>query len=107
MSDYVQVQVVDSDRDALLDLVTHTVRERLAACGQVLGPITSTYWWEGAVETAEEWIALLKTTRARMEELTAVLADRHSYDVPEIIAVPVTSGLSSYLDWIREETQER
>jgi periplasmic divalent cation tolerance protein len=80
------------------------VVRRLAACAQVEGPITSTYWWQGSMETATEWHVWLKTTAVRLDSLIALIRAEHSYDVPEIIASPITAGNPAYLDWIARET---
>ena len=66
--------------------------------------MASTYRWEGKVERAEEWLCLLKTTRARFPELQRHILRTHSYRVPEIIATAITAGAIDYLDWIRAET---
>jgi len=81
------------------------VDERLAACVQVIGPIRSTYHWRGSVERAAEWLCLAKTTAAASEALMARIAELHSYDTPEITAVPIEHGSAAYLDWIRAETR--
>lgn len=99
----VQIQVADSDREALGWMVEQLVARRLVACGQVLGPVASTYRWQGAVEHAEEWLALLKTRADRADAVVAAVAEMHAYEVPEIVVLPVTGGLAAYLDWIREE----
>ena len=78
------------------------VEARFAACAQVAGPINSTYWWKGAVETATEWHVWLKTTGTRVEELIALIRSNHSYDVPECVCVPVEDGSEAYLNWIEE-----
>jgi len=80
------------------------VEQRLAACAQVEGPITSTYWWQGAIETATEWHVWLKTTGTQLNKLVSLIQTNHSYDVPEIIASPITAGNPAYLDWIEAET---
>src|SRR5579859_3613417 len=80
------------------------VEQRVAACAQVIGPITSTYWWEGKIETAKEWLCLIKSRQELYPQLEAAIREAHSYDVPEILAVPVTDGNPMYLNWIREET---
>ena len=76
------------------------VERRLAACVQVLGPMTSTYRWEGAVETAEEWLCLAKTTGDRYLSVEQAILGLHSYDTPEILAVPVSAGSGAYLRWL-------
>ncbi len=102
MSDCRQVSTTLPDR-ALADRVAaELVGERLAACAQVVGPVTSTYRWEGRVETAEEWYCHLKTTEDRLPALEARIRQLHPYEVPEIIAVPIVAGSPAYLRWIRE-----
>jgi periplasmic divalent cation tolerance protein len=90
-----------------MELGRASVEARLAACAQVAGPIASTYWWEGGIERAEEWLVLLKTPAVRYQELAAFLAERHSYDEPEIVALPIATGAPGYLSWISEETVPR
>jgi periplasmic divalent cation tolerance protein len=78
------------------------VEARLAACAQVAGPITSVYRWQGAIETAEEWTVTFKTTTEHYAALEAHIRERHSYDLPEIVAVAL-GGNDAYLDWVRAE----
>jgi periplasmic divalent cation tolerance protein len=92
----------EAEAGALADAL---VGERLAACVQVIGPIRSTYHWRGSVERAAEWLCLAKTTAAASEALMARIAELHSYDTPEITAVPIEHGSAAYLDWIRAETR--
>jgi periplasmic divalent cation tolerance protein len=75
----------------------HLVDTRLAACVQVVGPIRSTYRWQGRVEEAEEWLLLVKTTVARYPDVAAAIGAMHPYDEPEIIALPVVAGSAGYL----------
>jgi periplasmic divalent cation tolerance protein len=77
------------------------VEQRLAACVQVIGPIESTYWWQGEVQHATEWLCVAKTTQDRFEDLRQAIGRLHKYDEPEIIATPVTAGSESYLKWLR------
>jgi periplasmic divalent cation tolerance protein len=104
---YLQVQTTTDSRAEAVELGRGAVEARLAACAQVAGPVASTYWWEGGIERAEEWLVLLKTPADRFAELTAFLGERHSYDEPEIVALPIVAGSPSYLSWIREETIPR
>jgi periplasmic divalent cation tolerance protein len=80
------------------------VERRLAACAQVWGPITSTYWWKGEIETAEEWVAVFKTTESQTGQLIAAVKSEHSYETPDIVAVEIADGLPDYLGWIAAET---
>jgi periplasmic divalent cation tolerance protein len=68
--------------------------------------VASTYWWNDEVERSEEWFVFFKTTAGRYEQLAAFLLERHSYDEPEIIAVPIVGGSAAYLSWLRDETSE-
>jgi periplasmic divalent cation tolerance protein len=103
--EFVQVQTTTDSRAEAVELARAAVEARLAACGQVAGPIASAYWWEGQVERAEEWLVLLKLPADRFAALAAFLAERHSYDEPEIIAVPIVAGSAAHLTWVREETR--
>ena len=82
------------------------VEHRLAACAQVSGPITSFYRWEGQVQADEEWMVVIKTAADRLEDLTSHIRGVHPYDVPEVVAVPVTGGNPAYLEWVRDESRE-
>jgi periplasmic divalent cation tolerance protein len=104
---YLQVQTTTDSRAEAVELGRAAVEARLAACAQVTGPVASTYWWEGGIERAEEWLVLLKTPADRFAELSAFLTERHSYDEPEIVALPIVAGSPSYLSWIQEETVPR
>jgi periplasmic divalent cation tolerance protein len=103
--EYLQVTTTTDSRREAASLARSAVEGRLAACAQLVGPIASTYWWEGEVETADEWMVLFKTTAVRLEELAALITEEHSYDTPEIIATPVTAGGADYLDWVSEQTE--
>jgi periplasmic divalent cation tolerance protein len=88
-----------------MELARGAVEGRLAACAQVSGPIASTYWWEGDVERAEEWLVTLKLPADGYDALAGFLTERHSYDEPEIIATAIVSGSPAYLSWIADETR--
>ena len=81
------------------------MEERLAACAQVVGPISSTYRWKGRIEQATEWYCNLKTTKTRLTALTARIRELHPYDLPEIIAIRIQDGDEEYLRWIGAEVE--
>lgn len=81
------------------------VRERLAACVNVVGGVQSVFRWKGAVQSAREYLLIAKTSRRRWPALRARLADAHPYDVPEIIAWPINDGLPEFLAWVASSTQ--
>lgn len=82
------------------------VGERLAACVNVLGPIRSVYRWEGAVQHDREWLLVVKTRAALLENLGARVRELHSYDTPEVIALPVQGGSAPYLQWVLDSTRD-
>ena len=84
-------------------IATSLVEKSLAACVQVIGPIRSTYRWQGTVETSNEWLVLAKTSDALLEAVESEITRLHSYDVPEIIAVPIIAGSNKYLIWLESE----
>jgi periplasmic divalent cation tolerance protein len=104
---YCQVVTTTDTRDEADRLARTAVTARVAACAQVVGPVTSVFWWEGAVDTAEEWQVWFKTTTAAYASLEQHLCEAHSYDVPEILCLPVTAGHRPYLDWMDAETRNR
>ncbi len=105
ISEYLQVQTTTDSRVEAMELARAAVAARLAACGQVAGPIASTYWWNDEIERSEEWLVLFKLPGDRYEALAAFLAERHSYDEPEIVATPLVRGSASFLSWVTEETR--
>ena len=80
------------------------VEERLVACVNDTGPVTSVYRWKGQVETETERLLMMKTRRARFAELERRVRALHPYEVPEVIALPIAAGSDAYLRWIGEQT---
>lgn len=80
------------------------VEAKLAACVNILPRVQSIYRWQGAVESATEVPLLIKTTTAAYPALEAAICARHPYEIPEIIALPISAGLPAYLNWVAAET---
>ena len=91
------------DRESAEKLAALLIEGRLAACVNILAPCTSVYRWQGEIQQDEEHPLLIKTTKARYAELEASIRAHHPYELPEIIAVPVTGGLPAYLQWVESE----
>jgi periplasmic divalent cation tolerance protein len=104
MHAFVQVSTTVEKREDAEKIAALVVEKRLAACVQVLGPVKSTYWWQGKVEDAEEWLCLMKTRQDLYKPLEKAIKSIHSYDEPEIVALPIVEGSEGYLRWIDEET---
>ena len=103
MAEFLQVFITAGDREEARRLARALVERRLAGCVQIVSPIESIYWWEDEIESAEECLCLIKTSRARYEALEAAIRELHSYDTPEILAMPVAEGNRDYLQWLRGE----
>ena len=102
----VLVLTVADDRAVADTLALAAVESRVAACVQVSGPVSSVYWWQGAIETAEEWQVSAKTIAAKADELVTLWRSRHPYEVPEILVTPVLGGNPDYLAWVSTETTD-
>lgn len=105
MSEHVVVTTTTDSEDAARELAAGAVEARLGACAQVVGPVTSVFRWDGAVQTEPEWRVEIKTAADRVDALTTHLAQRHTYDEPEIVATPITGGSPGYLGWVVDETR--
>ena len=106
MTECIQVMTTTDSRENAETIARVLVEGRLAACVQVVGPISSTYWWQGNIERTEEWLCLAKSTERCFDELEQQIRSVHPYDVPEVLALPVTAGSGAYLAWLRRELQE-
>lgn len=104
--EFVQLQTTLDDRKIAEGLIRAAVERRLAACGQLLGPVNSTYWWNGSIEEAEEWLCVFKTTGALAASLEQWIVERHPYEVPEVVTIGLTSVSDTYGEWIENETAE-
>src|SRR4030066_2254131 len=105
MSDPIVVLVTCGSEDEAVEIAHALVEERLAACVNMISAVRSIYRWEGKIWDEKEWMLIIKTQKKRFEELEKKVKSLHSYSVPEIIALPVVEGSSSYLKWIRENTK--
>ena len=96
----VQIVTAVETREVAEEIAQSLLAEHLAACVQIAGPVSSAYWWKGAIERSEEWIVTVKSTRDRYRTIERQIVSLHTYDTPEIIAVPVIEGSQRYLAWM-------
>ncbi len=106
MHDYIQVVTTTEKQDDALAIANALVEQRLAACVQIVGPITSVYRWKGQVETAQEWQCWAKSRQDRFARMEQAIRACHPYEEPEILAVPIAAGSESYLAWLDAELGE-
>lgn len=106
MSEVLLVLTNAPDRDTAERIAVSLVTHRVAACVNILPGCTSVYHWQGKLERADEVPLLIKTTRDAYARMETKLRKLHPYEVPEIVALPVTAGLPSYLSWVQQETGE-
>jgi len=104
MAEYIEVHTTIDSREGAQKIANDIVSKHLAACVQTSGPITSTYWWQGKMEQAEEWVCTAKTRSELYNELELAIKEVHTYDVPEILAVAIVAGNADYLNWVTQET---
>jgi periplasmic divalent cation tolerance protein len=103
---YIQISTTTDKKEEAERIAEALVDQHLAACVQIIGPMTSIYRWRGKIENTTEWICQIKTTRAMFDMVENVIISIHSYEVPEIIAVPIVNGSANYLQWMDDSLIE-
>ncbi len=107
VSDFLEVRTTLPDRAAADSLARSLVETGLAACVQVLGPVKSTYRWQGRVEQAEEWLCLIKTGPRHCDALVRAIERIHPYEVPEIVRFDIAGSSDRYRAWLEEVLNRR
>jgi len=100
--DYVMVLTTTGSEEEAEKISEELIEQNIGACVQVYGPIKSTYTWEGKMERSEEWMCFVKTSFDKFSEVEKKIKEVHSYENPEIIALPIIDGSQEYLKWIYE-----
>lgn len=95
----------DSEKQAI-SIGSALVEERLVACVNILGEMKSLYWWDGDVQSGDEIVLIAKTTEPLVATVTNRIKELHDYEVPCVVALPITGGNPDFLEWIRQETKE-
>jgi periplasmic divalent cation tolerance protein len=104
MPTFIQISTAIDTQEGAKKIADTLVEKRLAASVQVSGPITSTYWWQGQIEVAQEWVCTAKTRQDLYDAVEQAIRDLHSNVEPEILATPILAGSQGYLSWIARET---
>jgi periplasmic divalent cation tolerance protein len=101
-ADFVQITTTAPTKSTAQAIAGAITERRLAACVQIVGPITSTYWWQEDIETAQEWLCVIKSRNDLYGEIEQEILKLHPYETPEILVTPVIEGNARYLAWIDE-----
>jgi periplasmic divalent cation tolerance protein len=104
MTDKIVVITTCGSEEEARKLAAALIEKRMAACVNITAPVTSVYRWKGTLEEAKEWMLIIKSRRERFEELRVMLEAAHSYELPEVLAIPVVEGSPNYLAWVEAET---
>lgn len=97
---YVIVLVTTSSKKEAEKIAQHLLDERLIACANIIGPVSSLFHWAGKMEKAEEYLIIMKSRKDLFEKLADAVKALHSYEVPEILVLPIVGGSKAYLDWL-------
>jgi periplasmic divalent cation tolerance protein len=105
MAPLIQVLTTTDNRVDAQKIARTLVEKKVAACVQIIGPIVSTYWWKGKVETADEWLCLVKSEKGLFVEVEKAIKEIHPYETPEVIATPIVAASKDYLAWLSSEVR--
>jgi periplasmic divalent cation tolerance protein len=97
---YIIIIVTTAGREEAETIVQRLLEAKLIACANIIGPVSSHFHWSGKMEKAEEYLILMKSRRDLFEKLSETVKALHSYEVPEILALPVVEGSKAYMDWL-------
>jgi periplasmic divalent cation tolerance protein len=103
MTDKIVVLSACATEEEAEKLARTLIEARLAACVNIVPGARSIYRWQGAIESAPEWLLIIKSSRPNFGRLSAALEKAHSYQVPEVLALPVVEGAPNYLNWLEDQ----
>ena len=98
---YVLVVTTTSSKEEAMKIARNLLDEKLIACANIVGPVSSLFWWQGKIDEENEFLVFMKSRKSLFERLSERVVEIHSYDLPEIIALPIIKGSPLYLDWLR------
>jgi len=102
MAEHVVIFVTTGSMEEAERIASELLNRKLVACANLLPGVTSLFWWQGELDRADEVLVVMKTRAERLDEVTALVNELHSYDVCEVIALPIVGGSKAYLDWVDE-----
>lgn len=105
MHKFIQVVTTAPNKSCAEKIARVLIKKRLAACVQIAGPVKSIYRWKGKIEKAGEWFCIIKTRARAFNKVEKAIREIHPYEVPEIIAIPITQLSKDYLNWLSLNTK--
>ena len=102
---YIVILITASDSEEAHKIAKALLNQRKAACVNIVPKISSFFWWQGKLDSAQETLLIIKTKVSQLDEAVSLVKEIHSYDVPEIIALPIVGGNQDYLEWISNEVK--
>lgn len=99
-NNYIQIFTTTDKKEIADKIALSLVEKKLAQCVQIFGPVESTYRWKGRIERTSEWLCIIKTKKANYKKIENEIKKIHTYEVPEIIAIPIITGSNEYLKWL-------
>jgi len=98
----IMIMITSSSEKEAKIIIEKLLKNRLIACGNLIGPIFSSFWWEGGIENSTEYLILLKSRKDLFKKIEQEVLKFHSYEIPEVIVFPIIEGSKAYLDWINK-----
>ncbi len=98
---YIIVLMTASNKEEAIKIIRILLEEKLVACANMIEAVSSFYWWKGTIEEDQEVLVIMKSHKNLFQKLSSRIIELHSYDVPEILAIPIVRGSSSYFDWMK------
>ena len=107
MSKFVQILFTINNEEKANEITKKLLEQRVVSCVQIIGPTTSSYWWENWIQQTVEWVCLAKSKEEDFEQIESIIKSLHPFSVPDIVAIPISTGNIDYLKWIQEETTHK
>lgn len=106
MTQYIEVKTTVDSAEEAEKIANSLISRKLAGCIQIIGPVKSVYTWQGKTETATEWVCVAKTRTNLFSAIEGLIKEIHPYDLPEVIATPISLGSNEYLDWLEDSLRK-
>ncbi|MCW4002008.1 MAG: divalent-cation tolerance protein CutA [Candidatus Bathyarchaeota archaeon] len=103
---FIIVTTTTPNKEEAVKIIRILLKERLIACANIVGPVSSLFWWQEKINEENEFLIIMKSHKRLFETLSERVMELHSYNVPEIIALPIVNGLPLYLDWLKTSLQQ-